>query len=172
MKAFLSLFLLLLIIQTEKPDPEFTVKFQIKNAGITVDGHFSEASFDVRFDPKNLRGSYINGKVKPSSIDTGISLRDRHLQGRQYFQSATYPEISLESKRIQSKSKNEYEGVFELTIKDVRKEMLIPFTAVSNGKGYLFRGNFGLDRLEFGIGETSLILSDEVMVWIEFQEVK
>lgn len=172
MKAFLSLFFLLLVIQTENPDPKFTVKFQIKNAGITVDGQFKEASFDVRFDPKNLKDSFLKGKVKPSSIDTGISLRDRHLQGRQYFQTTTYPEIILESKRIQSKGKNEYEGVFELTIKDIRKEMLIPFTAFQNGNGYLLKANFSLDRLDFAIGETSLVLSDEVMVWIEFQEVK
>ncbi len=172
MKAFLSLFFLLLVIQTENPDPKFTVKFQIKNAGITVDGQFKEASFDVRFDPKNLKDSFLRGKVKPSSIDTGISLRDRHLQGRQYFQTATYPEIILESKQIQSKGKNEYEGVFELTIKDIRKEMLIPFTAFQNGNGNLLKANFSLDRLDFAIGETSLVLSDEVMVWIEFQEVK
>lgn len=172
MKAFLSLFFLLLVIQTENPDPEFVVKFQIKNAGITVDGHFSEASFDVRFDPKNLKDSFLRGKVKPSSIDTGISLRDRHLQGRQYFQSSTYPEIRLESKHIQSKGKNEYEGVFDVTIKDIRKEMLIPFTAVKNGNGYLFKGNFSLDRLDFGVGETSLVLSDEVVLWVEFQETK
>jgi polyisoprenoid-binding protein YceI len=171
MKALLALFFLLLVIQTEKPDPEFTVKFQIKNAGITVDGQFKEASFDVRFDPKNLKDSFLRGKVRSSSIDTGISLRDRHLQGRQYFKSDFYPEISLESKRIQSKGKNEFEGVFELKIKDVRKEMLIPFSAVKKGNGHFFKANFTLDRLEFGIGEKSLVLGDEVVVWIEFQKV-
>jgi polyisoprenoid-binding protein YceI len=169
MKIFLSLFILLLLIQTEYRDPKFEVKFQIKNAGITVDGHFSQAIFDIRFDPKNLKDSFLGGKVKVSSIDTGISLRDRHLQGRQYFQSTSYPDISLESKRIQSKGKNDYEGVFELTIKDIRKEVLIPFTAVKNGNGYLFKGNFSLDRLDFKVGEKSLVLGDEVMVWIAFQ---
>ncbi|MFN3998742.1 YceI family protein [Algoriphagus sp.] len=117
-------------------------------------------------------GSFLKGKVRPTSIDTGISLRDRHLQGRQYFQTASYPEIILESKRIQSKGKNAYEGVFDLTIKDIRKEMLIPFTAIKNGNGYFFKGSFSLDRLEFGIGEKSLVLGDEVVVWIEFQEMK
>lgn len=171
MKALFPLLFLFLMIQTGA-DPEFVVRFEIKNAGITVEGHFTEASFDVRFDPKNLKNSVLSGKVNSSSINTGISLRDRHLQGRQYFQSTNFPEISLESTRIQSKGKNEYEGIFELTIKDVRKEMLVPFTAVQKGNGHFFKANFTLDRLDFGIGETSLILSDEVMVWIEFQEVK
>ncbi|MFN3759744.1 MAG: YceI family protein [Algoriphagus aquaeductus] len=149
---------------------DFPVRFQIKNAGITVEGHFSESSFDVQFNPKDLSNSYLKGKVLPSSINTGISLRDKHLQGRQYFQSATYPEVQMHSKRIRSLGKNQYEGVFEIQIKDFRQDKTISFSAIPKGKGYEFEAKFSINRLDFGIGEKSLVLGDEVVVEIKFRK--
>jgi len=143
------------------------VSFQIKNAGITVDGTISDWEYDIVWDVKKIANCKISGRANPSSIDTGIKLRDKHLLGRQYFHIDQYPAITLTSKKITAKSKGSYVGVFDLQIRDAIKEIEIPFTVSTSNNQQQFKGEFIINRLDFGIGESSLVLSDEVKVMIE-----
>jgi polyisoprenoid-binding protein YceI len=146
-------------------EPELRpVSFEITNAGITVNGYFDEQSHTLRFDPKNLKESTLEGRAKVSTIHTGIALRDRHLQGRQYFKSDVFPEIVMKSKSITSQGKNNYLGVFEVRIKDVAKELTVPFQVENLKNERHYKTHFKLNRLDFGLGEKSLVLSDEVTV--------
>ncbi|SIS73350.1 YceI family protein [Belliella pelovolcani] len=156
----------LLIAQSVKP--ESPIQFKIKNAGITVDGTISDWEVEVDFDPKKLSQSIIRGKANPESIQTGIKLRDKHLQGREYFHIQKFPFISLESKSFQPRGKNAFVGIFELQIRDVKMEVEIPFTLSQTGRQQKFKGEFIIDRLDFGLGEKSLVLSDEVRIFVEF----
>lgn len=155
-----------LLAQTIKP--ENTIQFKIKNAGIIVDGTISDWMVEVDFDPKKLGASSIRGTANPISIETGIKLRDRHLQGREYFDVKKYPEIRLQSKSFKANGKNTFIGIFELQIRDVKKEIEIPFFVANSEKQRKFKGEFVIDRLDFGLGEKSLVLSDEVRVYLEF----
>ncbi|MCC5938940.1 MAG: YceI family protein [Lunatimonas sp.] len=148
--------------------PEQPIRFQIKNAGITVEGTFSDWAVEVDFDPKKLKHSSIRGTANPTSIDTGIKLRDKHLLGRQYFNTGSFPEIRLESKAFRATGKNAFIGVFDLTIRDISRELEIPFTVIQAGSKRRFAGEFVIDRLDFGLGEKSLVLSDEVIVKVDF----
>jgi polyisoprenoid-binding protein YceI len=148
--------------------PENPIQFKIKNAGITVDGAISDWMVEVDFDPKKLDQSNIRGTANPVSIETGIKLRDRHLQGREYFDVKKFPEIRLQSKSFKPDGKNAFIGIFELQVKDVKKEVQIPFTVIQIGKQRNYQGEFVIDRLDFGLGEKSLVLSDEVRVYLEF----
>jgi polyisoprenoid-binding protein YceI len=171
-KMKLSLLLVILFVsfsllaQTIKPDNP--IQFKIKNAGITVDGTISNWTVEVDFDPKKLGASSIRGTANPESIETGIKLRDRHLQGREYFDVKKYPEIKLQSKSFKTYGKNTFIGIFELQIRDVKKEVEIPFSVANTGKQRKFKGEFVIDRLDFGLGEKSLVLSDEVKIFVEF----
>ncbi|WP_373522120.1 YceI family protein [Aquiflexum sp.] len=168
-KLLLFLFLVLpfcLSAQTIKPDQP--IQFKIKNAGITVEGTISDWEVDVNFDVKKLTQSNIRGAANPASMDTGIKLRDKHLQGRQYFHTEKFPLINLTSKSFKANGKNAFIGIFELQIRDVRREVEIPFTFMQSGKHRKFKGEFVIDRLDFGLGEKSLVLSDEVKVVMEF----
>ncbi|WP_228527841.1 YceI family protein [Pararhodonellum marinum] len=160
------LFPILLSAQSYKPDQP--IQFKIKNAGITVDGIISDWDLEVHFDPKKLNQSSIKGTANPGSIDTGIKLRDKHLLGRQYFHLDKFPLVHLTSKSFKTNGKNAFVGIFELRIKDVKKEVEIPFTLVQSGKQRKFKGEFVIDRLDFGLGEKSLVLSDEVRVVVGF----
>jgi polyisoprenoid-binding protein YceI len=156
----------MLSAQALKPDNP--IQFIIKNAGIAVEGTLSDWDVEVDFDPKKLSKSTINGAANPASIQTGIKLRDRHLQGREYFHVEKFPEITLTSKRFEVNGKNSFLGIFELKIRDVKKDVEIVFVISSVGRQPKFKGEFTMDRLDFGIGEKSLVLSDDVKVLIEF----
>ncbi len=170
MKVFLWFWLLIfpICLSAQSIKPENPIQFKIKNAGITVDGTISDWEVMVDFDQKKLAKSSIRGKANPGSIQTGIKLRDKHLQGREYFFIQEFPVIGLQSKSFQSKGKNAFVGVFELQIRDVKREVEIPFTLSQTGKQQKFKGEFVIDRLDFGLGEKSLVLSDEVRIFVEF----
>ncbi|HMP88337.1 MAG TPA: YceI family protein, partial [Lacibacter sp.] len=93
--------LLLTSGRTNDPKLPGSLQFEIRNAGITVKGHFREWQHEVRFDPSNLSGSSLEGKAVVASVATGIENRDEHLQTRQYFHAAVHPYIVMRSRNLQ-----------------------------------------------------------------------
>jgi polyisoprenoid-binding protein YceI len=162
---FISIFISVFSTPTEKGKEP--VQFQIKNAGITVDGTISDWEYAIVWDIKKLANCKISGRANPVSIDTGIKLRDKHLLGRQYFHVEKFPAITLQSKRILSKGKGRYIGVFDLQIRDVRKEIELPFTVTSKNNQLIFTGEFIINRLDYQLGEPSMVLNNEVTIFIE-----
>src|SRR5688572_1832585 len=168
----LSWMLLFVCITAAAGDPGHEVKsskitFKIKNAGITVDGSFSDLQADIKFDPKYLDKSVLKASVGVASINTGIKKRDKDLQMRKYFNVEKYPRIKMISKKIQHIEKNKYKGTFDLTIKGVTKQIEIPFTYIGKEDEGTFSAEFTVNRRDFGVGSNSLILSDEATVSIE-----
>jgi polyisoprenoid-binding protein YceI len=165
---FIGLLCIPVCLWAQHLKPVYPIKFQISNAGITVNGTLADWELNVDFDNKHPEKSSIRGLASPASITTGIPLRDSHLQGRQYFFSGMYPYILITSKSISANGKNSYSGVFELEIRKIKKEVIIPFTVSSVGKRQQFKGEFTINRLDFELGEKSLVLGDRVKVFIEF----
>ncbi|HEX6892324.1 MAG TPA: YceI family protein, partial [Chryseolinea sp.] len=94
----LSWIFLLVCITAAAGAPGLEVKshkitFKIKNAGITVDGSFSDLQADIRFNPKDLNKSVLKASLGVASINTGIKKRDKDLQMRKYFDAEKYPRI-------------------------------------------------------------------------------
>ena len=148
-----------------------SVKFYIKNAGITVDGSLSGISASVKFDETDLANSSIYASVKVNTINTGIDKRDEHLIGEEYFDAANHPKIEMRSKSFTKTTKG-YNGVFDVTIKGKTKQMNVPFTFDTQGETGTFQGSLKLDRLDFGVGGNSFVLSDDVKVNIKLNVKK
>ena len=154
----------LLLGATPAPGPkiaESELRFQIKNAGLTVNGTLTGLAATIDFDPAHPEQAHILASAPVRSIQTGIALRDKHLQKPEYFDAEKYPVISLQSKAIRQTAAGQYEGLFALTMKGVTRDITLPFTVAA---AHEFRGQFQLNRLDFGIGKSSFILSKEVTV--------
>ena len=80
---------------------ESTVTFEIRNAGISVDGSFEQHVIQLLLNDQQVVG--LKGTAEIASIDTGIGMRDRHLQKKGYFDVDNHPQISLESSRVEKK---------------------------------------------------------------------
>lgn len=146
-------------------DAESSVKFKIKNFGFnTVTGSFKGIQGTIKFTPENPGTSSIDVTVDAKSVNTGINLRDNHLRKEEYFDVKKYPVIRFVSSKITSSSKS---GTFFMTgrlnIKNVTREISFPFTAVPQEGGYLFTGEFKINRIDFGVGESSSV-SDNLTV--------
>jgi len=149
-----------------------SITFEIKNLGITTSGTISGLSAKVHFNPASLGSSTLEATVDASTIDTDNSGRDEHLRSEDFFDVARYPKISLRSVAFRHRNGNNYTGTFTLTIKDKSKQVEIPFTFLDKGNTIEFKGTFKINRLDFGVGSTSLVLSDDVTINIDCEERK
>jgi len=141
------------------------VHFVIDNFGIATGGDFKGLSGAIKFDPANLAASDFDVSIDANTVDTDIEARDNHLRKAEYLDVKTYPRISLKSTRITKTNKDDYLYMFaNITIKGVSKEIKFPFTATAKNGGYLFEGSFKLNRRDFGVGKSSISLSDDLSV--------
>ncbi|WP_164851455.1 YceI family protein, partial [Larkinella soli] len=97
-------------------------------AGLEVAGKLDSREVDVRFDPDNLPNSSIRATAEVASIQTGIDIRNRHLQRSEYLDATHHPYIQVRSTSFRKAGKNRYIGRFDLTIKAITKEVMIPFS--------------------------------------------
>lgn len=140
-----------------------SVTFEIRNAGFPVRGSFGGLEAELCFDPQRPDAGRFAASIDPATIQTGIGLRDRHLQRREYFYVEKYGAVALRSTRLW-RADTGYAGTFLLRIRDVEREVNIAFDFEPAGSRARLSGSLALDRLDYGIGEQSLILGDEVIV--------
>jgi polyisoprenoid-binding protein YceI len=172
MKKFLLPILLVIITTTAFTFVHTTITrsaitFKVKNMGIGTGGSVSGLQADVNFNAADPSSSTIEASVDASSINTDNSSRDEHLKSEDYFDVAHYPKITLKSVSFKHNSGNNYTGQFNLTIKGKTKPVEIPFTYTQTGNAAAFKGSFKLNRLDYGIGSSSMILANEVTVTID-----
>jgi polyisoprenoid-binding protein YceI len=148
-----------------------TVSFTIKNAGVTVTGRFSGLSTGLVFSPDKLASSSLKGSVGVGTIKTGIDKRDEDLKGDKYFDEGKYKLIDVKSAKLYKKG-NQYAGLFNITIKGVTKQVEIPFQFTQTGDNAEFKGDFTINRRDFGVGGKTLTMSDDAHVTIEVKAKK
>jgi len=146
---------------------ESLVEFRIKNFGFTVTGTFHGLTGSVIFDPLNPGKAQMDVSIDANSVDTDNNTRDGHLRKEEYFDVKNYPRIRFVSGRIEKSSKTgQFIVTGKLTIKKVTKEISFPFSAKSISNGYAFKGNFRINRRDFGVGAGSTI-SDNLVVCLD-----
>jgi polyisoprenoid-binding protein YceI len=139
------------------------VTFAIQNAGLEVDGSFRGLNAEIYFSPQALATSTIKASVAANTISTGIDARDRHLKKETYFDVDNFPDIVIQSSFF-GKTPTGFKAYCKLTMKGITKDIVIPFTF--NEQTNTMNGSFALNRLEYKIGTSSLILSNNVVVYI------
>jgi polyisoprenoid-binding protein YceI len=152
--------------QNFKPtDSASKVHFIIKNFGINTGGDFSGLKGEIFFFPANLASCTFNVSVAASTIDTDNPIRDKDLKSDDFFDVEKFPEIKMVSTKIEKTHKTGfYLFTGNLTIHGVTKTISFPFHAEKIKDDYLFNGDFEIDRVDFGVGEKSVVLSNKVMV--------
>lgn len=163
------------------------VTFNVRHFFTPVVGQFNEYSGDVYFDAKNLKESSINVTINVNSIDTKNEKRDAHLQSQDFFNSSKFPKISFVSTEIVDKGNNKYVAKGKLTIKDVSKNIELPFTLLGTmahpfmKDGTLlaaFEASLKLNRNEYTVGagdfiQTAVVGEEvDIKITLEMNSVK
>jgi polyisoprenoid-binding protein YceI len=106
---------------------ESSLTFTISNLGVnTVEGRFHDFDGELTWTG-NVADLQLTGTIAVESIDTGIRLRDRHLRGADYFDVATFPEITYRSTTAEWVD-GEIVISGDLRIKDVTREIRLTAT--------------------------------------------
>jgi polyisoprenoid-binding protein YceI len=145
-----------------------TIQFTISNAGMDVVGSMQLKEAAIKFDPNRTEESHIQVFADPSTIDSGISIRDKHLKRSDYFNIEKYPVVSLQSKKIRSLGKRRFKAECLLTIKGITRNVDVLFT-YQKKKFTTYSGSLEINRLQFNLGVESSILSNKVTVTFEIQ---
>ena len=149
-----------------------TIKFKIKNAGISVDGTFSGLKAKIFFNATNVNGNSIDATVETKTLNSGIKSRDGHLRKAEYFDAVVFPTVRLNANSFVKEPNGSFKGYFKLTLKGKTKDVVIPFTfSEMDGKASM-KGSFTINRLDFGVGESSMFMSDNATITIEINAIK
>jgi polyisoprenoid-binding protein YceI len=146
-------------------DKQSQVQFKIKNFGFSVSGTFTGLSGNISFDPAHTENALLDVSVDASTVNTDNDWRDGHLRNEDYFDVTKFPRIRIVSDKITAAGRGfTFSG--RLTIKNIVRPVSFPFTAdPSPGGGYVFKGNFTINRRDFNVGGASTI-SDKLDVTV------
>lgn len=132
-----------------------------------VHGSFSGLSSDFQFDEKDLSKSSINASIDASTVNSGVGLRNRHLRNEeQWLNVEKYPRIHFKSTKIEKTSAG-FSATGTLTLKDVSKPIVIPFTFSSSGNSGVFKGRFSIKRQDYKLGKPGGSVGETIQINIE-----
>lgn len=139
------------------------VAFQVRWFGvIVVTGRFGSLHGVLSLPTEGLDDAIVSVDVDAASITTGIGLRDRHLRGPRFLDSARYPSLSFRSTRVARNDGAIFaEGM--LRIRDVEQFVIVRCPVRESGRisgdTLLVGGTLALSRERFGIGKPHGILA-------------
>lgn len=135
------------------------------------DGDFTRATVDVTIDA--------------TSIDTGVADRDDHLKSADFFDVASYPEITFRGRRVEpAEGSDGFALAGDLTIRGTTREVVLEVASAGQTKDpwgnvrAIFAARTAVDRKEFGLTwnqalETGgVLVGDAVEIEIEVQAVQ
>ncbi len=158
------------------------IQFKVKHMMIaTVTGKFDRFNVEVAADGDDFSNADISFSAETASVNTGSEQRDGHLQSPDFFDAATYPNLSFKATSYDAAS-GELKG--DLTIKDTTKPVTLEAEFGGIGKdpwgntkaGFTLSGK--INRKEWGLNwnaalETGgVLVSEDVRLLGEIQLVK
>ena len=142
-----------------------SLEFNFLQAGAQNKGRFRHFTVSLDFSADNLAASRLEVVIDMTSLDTGDQERDDTLRDADLFAVKKFPQARFSAAQI-VKSATGYEAVGKLTIRDVTRELRVPFsfrTAPEGGvtAGYM-TGKTALKRLDYGVGQGDWKATDQV----------
>jgi polyisoprenoid-binding protein YceI len=144
------------------------ISFSIRNLGMEVRGSFGDLQGVFEFTPEQVGRSSIRASVSVASVQTGISIRDNHLQEEDYFFASEHPRIFLYSDEIRAELKV-YRFRGRIMIRGRTGIVDFPFDFEREGSRGRVKSTFQIKRSDFGVGSSGFLspLSDLVTVMVD-----
>ena len=161
------------------------IHFSVRHLVIAkVRGQFARWSATLVAEDGDFANATVEATIDASSIETGVAERDAHLRSADFFDVASFPEITFRGRRIEPSDGDSFQLVGELTLHGVTREVSLEVESSGQTQdpwGNLraaFTARTALDRKEFGLTwnqalETGgLVVGDRVEIEIEVEAVK
>jgi polyisoprenoid-binding protein YceI len=157
-----------------------SANFAVKHMGLsTVHGRFTDASGTIVLDEKAPENSSVTAVIKAASVNTDNEMRDKDLKSDNFFNAAKYPEIRFQSTSIRKLGGDKYVAVGKLTIRDVTREVEVPFT-LAQGQTPKGQQKLGVDaaltvnRFDYHVSfdSTGLLVGKDVNIELSVEAAK
>ena len=129
--------------------------FRAMQAGAEFEGRFKRFEPQIQFDPADLAGSRFVVEIDTRSADTEDADRDAALASGDFFATDRWPTAHFETTGFAAKGPGKFEARGRLTIRDVTRNVLLPFTftPAADGQHATLAGGTTIRRLDFGVGQ-------------------
>ncbi len=160
-------------------------QFSVKHLMVSnVRGEFGNMSGTVSFDEKNPGATRIDAALDAATINTGVTKRDDHLRGPDFFDTAKFPTLTFKSKSTR-KTADGLAVTGDLTMHGVTKEVVLnvegPTPEIKDPWGNLRRGATAttkLKRSEFGLKWNNalegggVVVGDDIAITIDIEATR
>ncbi|ACQ92185.1 YceI family protein [Tolumonas auensis DSM 9187] len=131
------------------------INFSYQQMGVAMDGKFNEFTSTLKFDPAKPAEGKAVFDVALASIDAGTEEANGEVAGKDWFNTAAFPQAHFESGAIKALGDNKFEVSGKLTIKGKTIDVVVPSSFKEEGEKGIFAGSFTIRRGDFAIGEGS-----------------
>lgn len=140
-----------------------SLKFTFTQAGAKNAGKFKDFAARLMLPESASSAASLDVSVSIASLDTQDSERDEVLRGDEFFAVKRFPTARFVAAQLNGVGADRFEAIGRLTIRDVTRNVRIPFTfrRMSDGSARM-DGEFAIKRLEFGVGQGDWRVTDLV----------
>ncbi|MDR3440156.1 YceI family protein [Telmatospirillum sp.] len=131
-------------------------------SGASFEGHFTKWQAQIDFDPANPAAGHAQVTIDMTSATTGDPQKDQSLPQSDWFNAKSFPQATFEATTFRAKGGNTYEAVGHLTIRGIKKDLVLPFTFDVEGNSGHAKGKLDLVRTDFGVGQGEWAAGDMV----------
>ena len=131
-----------------------SITFTVDQAGAPLQGVFKAYSAEVCMDPQDAAKGSVRVEVLTASADTEVPELDAALKDAEFFDVARWPKASFVSESMKQTGPGQYSVTGRLTIRDVSREVTVPFAwaAAADGKSARLTAHISILRLDYQVG--------------------
>ena len=141
--------------------------FSSSFSGEAFAGSFAVWDAQITFDPKNLPGSIVMATVEVGSARTGDPSRDEALPTSDWFSAKVYPKATFTSRSIVATGPGRYVANGVLSIRNVSRNVSLPFTLSIAGDTAKMAASVPVDRGAFGVGQAQWKSGESVPLTVQ-----
>jgi len=146
-----------------------TVIATSKQMNVPVDGKFKKFRAQLDFDPAKPAAGSANLTIDTSSYDLGDESYNQQVRGKDWFDTAQFPNATFVSSAIASADgANRFKVTGKLTIKGKSQNVVVPVTVTQQGASQTFDGLLPIKRTQYDIGtgewKDTSVVADEVLI--------
>lgn len=139
--------------------------------------NFGQADGTLVYDPEDVAASRVEVRLPLAGLETFVPDFDEHLKSAEFFDAASYPDITFKSTRVEAAGDGKLKVTGDLSIKDTTRPVVLDVTLNRIGAGLDGRAKIGFDavatvkRSDFDVSRYAPNVSDEVALRITTEAV-
>ena len=128
------------------------IAFTVEQVGKIASGRIGSWTGTIVFDPGNTAAARLDIRMDMRTASTGAKDVDDMMLGPSFLDAQRQPEARFISTSVASRGGDAYEARGKLTLREVTRDVVLPFTLRLQGSQATARGTLQIKRLDYGVG--------------------